>query len=160
MNIERFIARPMLLLHAVAGFAVLAISIHVLYFAFKGGRQRGTGHRAKTIRYMGITWPLYLAALITGAIAYPAYKIDVREAYLDAHQPLLTGLFEVKEHWGAIGLLLAWALWRYYRRSARADIANTDLTFWRGQTLLVLLMVLCILANALVGVWITMVQSV
>ncbi len=160
MTWEWTIARPMLLLHAVTGFAALAISIHVLYFVWLGGRNSGAARRARARWYAAITWPAYVAAMVTGALVYPAYKVGVREAWLDANRPELTGFFEIKEHWGAIGLLLAWGLWRYLCRSAPGEIASADRTFWRGQSILTLLLVICAAVNVVIGLWVVMVRSV
>ncbi len=160
MTWELYLARPLLLLHALTGFAALTISIHVLYFGWRGAASNRAGHRVKARRYALITWPTYVAAMITGALVYPAYKVVVREAWLDANRPELTGLFEIKEHWGALGLLLAWGLWRYFRRSAADELAAAHRTFWRGQTLLAILFVICAAANVLIGLWVVMVRSV
>lgn len=160
MTWEWTIARPMLLLHALVGCGALAISIHLLYFAWRGGIARRAAHRALARRYAAITWPMYVAALVTGALVYPAYNVGVRGEWLDANRPEMTGLFEIKEHWGAVGLLLAWAVWRYFRRSTADEIASPDLVFWRGQTLLVFLLALCAAANVIIGLWVTMVRSV
>lgn len=160
MNFERMIARPMLMLHAISGCAALAISIHVLYFIWRGGMKRGAARRARARRYAAIAWPVYLAALLTGAFAYPAYMVDVRWAYLEESRPFMVGLFEIKEHWGAIGLLLAWGVWRYLCRSTPEEIASADQTFWRGHALLTSLLVICAAVNVIVGFWVVMVRSV
>jgi hypothetical protein len=160
MSWEWAIARPMLLLHALTGFGALAITIHVLYFAWRGGHPRRAAHRSRARRYVTIAWPMYVAAMITGALVYPAYNVAVRGEYLDANRPEMTGLFEIKEHWGAVGLLLAWGMWRYFRRSAPEELASPDPVFWRGHTLLVLLLVICSAANVIIGAWVTMVRSV
>lgn len=162
MTWEWTLARPMLLLHALSGFAALAISVHVLYFAWRGGGDDNAGHRARARarRYAAIAWPLYVAAMVTGALVYPAYKVGVREAWLDANRPALTGLFEIKEHWAALGLLVAWGVRRYLCRSTGEQISDPDATFWRGQTVLTLIVVICALANVVIGAWVVMVKSV
>ncbi len=75
-------ARPLLMIHAAIGFGVLAISAHVVWFAWKGD-GRSAAWRAR--RYAGIAWPMYIAALISGALVYPSYMITVRKAWLKRH---------------------------------------------------------------------------
>ncbi|UCD29756.1 MAG: hypothetical protein JSV03_04540 [Planctomycetota bacterium] len=160
MTWELYLARPLLILHALTGFAALGISLHVLYFAWRGGGFGRTGFRARARRYANITWPIYLATIITGALVYPAYMVDVRGRWLDANRPELTGLFEIKEHWAAIGLILSWAMWRYLCRSGVDEIASAEPHFWRGHALLTFLMVICIAVNVVIGCWVVMVKSV
>jgi hypothetical protein len=57
-------------------------------------------------RYVRAVIVLYLVTMALGMLLYPAFRIDVRAAFLDAHQPWATGLFEVKEHAAAVGLAL------------------------------------------------------
>ena len=160
MTWEWTIARPMLCLHALAGFASLAILVHVAYFALRGGGERGAGRRARAQKYAAIAWPVYVAAMVTGALVYPAYMVGVRAPWLEANRPALVGFFEIKEHWGAIGLLLAWAMWWYICRGGTAVVAAADRSFWRGQAILILLATVCAAYNVIVGLWIVMVRSV
>jgi hypothetical protein len=57
---------------------------------------------------------LYVAVAILGAVIYPAYRIDVRIPFEELGLPWAVGLFELKEHWSAVGLgviplyVLAW----------------------------------------------------
>ncbi len=148
-------ARGLLVLHAALGFGALAITVHVLWFAWKRP-ARGAAWRVR--RYLRIAWPMYLAALLSGAIVYPAYAVTVREAWLEAHRPALVGLFEIKEHWAALGLLLAWGLWRYVRTSERDEVLAP--VVWRGIGVVALLVTLCLLINVVSGTWIVMVRSV
>ena len=46
----------------------------------------------------------YLATFVLGTLIYPAYRLDVRIALVEMQLPWAIGLFEVKEHWAAIGL--------------------------------------------------------
>jgi len=160
MTWELYLARPLLLLHALTGFGALAISFHVLYFAWRGMGKGGAGFRIRARFYASITWFMYLGAMITGAVVYPAYSVEVRAPYLDVDRPDLTGWFEIKEHWGAVGLLLAWGMWRYLCRSSKDDVLLPESGFWRGHVLLLFLLILCIVINVVVGSWVVMVKSV
>ncbi len=148
-------ARALLLLHAVLGFGAAAITIHVLWFAWKRP-GKGAAHRVR--RYLRIAWPMYLAALVSGALVYPAYAVTVRKAWLEANRPAMVGLFEIKEHWAALGLLLAWGLWRAMRKPEAVDVLSP--TAWRGIGALALLVTICLLLNVIAGTWIVMIRSV
>lgn len=56
----------------------------------------------------------YLASFILGLLIYPVFRIKVRAEYFDPQLPWLTGLFEIKEYLGAIGLFIALVLIGYY----------------------------------------------
>jgi len=160
MTWEFTLFRPLMLIHALTGCGALFISAHVLYFLWTGRDEKRASHRARARRYAAIAWPTYLAALLTGVLTYPAYCVNVRYAWMQTHRPDLVGWFEIKEHWGAIGLLLAWAMWRYLCRSSAEEVAHPNRGYWRGQTLVTLLMVVCITVNVVAGIWIVMVRSV
>ena len=55
-------------------------------------------------RYARAVAVLFVVTLGLGAILYAPFRVLVRAAYLDAHVPWATGLFEIKEHAAAIGL--------------------------------------------------------
>lgn len=56
----------------------------------------------------------YLLSFILGLLIYPVFRIKVRAEYFDPQLPWLTGLFEIKEYVGAIGLFIALVLLSYY----------------------------------------------
>lgn len=56
----------------------------------------------------------YLLSFILGLLIYPVFRVKVRAEYFDPQLPWLTGLFEIKEYIGAIGLFIALALLGYY----------------------------------------------
>jgi len=150
-------ARALLLIHAAIGFGTLAISAHVLWFAWK---PPGKGSAWRARRYAGIAWPMYLASLISGALVYPAYVVLVRKPWLEANRPAMVGCFEIKEHWAALGLILAWGVWRYYRRFEREEVLKPNRTMQRGVAVMVLLATVCVLINVLFGTWLVMIRSV
>lgn len=57
---------------------------------------------------------VYLISFILGLLIYPVFRIKVRAEYFDPQLPWLTGLFEIKEYIGAIGLFIALVLLGYY----------------------------------------------
>jgi len=56
----------------------------------------------------------YLLSFLLGLLIYPVFRIKVRAEYFDPKLPWLTGLFEIKEYVGAIGLFIALVLLGYY----------------------------------------------
>lgn len=56
---------------------------------------------------------LYVASFVLGGIIYPAYRLDVRIPLEEMRLGWALGLFEMKEHFGGIGLA-ALPLYSYY----------------------------------------------
>jgi amino acid permease len=56
----------------------------------------------------------YLFSFVLGLLIYPVFRVKVRAEYFDPKIPWATGLFEIKEYVGAIGLLIAFVLLGYY----------------------------------------------
>jgi len=101
---------PLLLAHLFATFILVGSMTHNLliiidYLRGKFGRQR------LEWLYIRVSLWAYIVVYIIGALIYPAYRIYIRHEYFDPQLPWATGLFEVKEHWGAVGLAL---LFVYY----------------------------------------------
>ncbi|NKB68944.1 MAG: hypothetical protein GKR89_17900 [Candidatus Latescibacteria bacterium] len=66
--------------------------------------------------YVKIAFISYCAVFALGALIYPTFRVRVRAEYFDAELPHATGLFEVKEHWAALGLALFIAYFAISRR--------------------------------------------
>lgn len=101
---------PLLLAHLFITFVLVGSMTHNLliiinYLRGKFGRQR------LEWLYIRVSLWAYIVVYIIGALIYPAYRIYIRHEYFDPQLPWATGLFEVKEHWGAVGLAL---LFVYY----------------------------------------------
>ncbi|MFA7584962.1 MAG: hypothetical protein WCY11_02025 [Novosphingobium sp.] len=60
---------------------------------------------------------LYLASIVLGAVIYPTYRLDARIALEEMGLAWAVGLFELKEHWGGLGLALL-PLYALYWRTA------------------------------------------
>jgi hypothetical protein len=56
----------------------------------------------------------YLFSFVFGLLIYPVFRVKVRAEYFDPKIPWATGLFEIKEYVGAIGLFIAFVLLGYY----------------------------------------------
>lgn len=100
------VARPGLIVHALAAMALLGAVTHqgVLAVAF----LRGRFGRARLERvYVRIVAWLYPITFTLGALLYPTYRVRVRAEILDAAAPWASNAFDIKENLAALGLLLA-----------------------------------------------------
>ncbi len=104
------------------------------------GYLRGKfGRKKLELRYLKYTFYSYVLVYIFGALEYPAFRIYVR-GYFDPELPWATGLFEVKEHWGAIGLAIITACY-ILRENFEPDEERDKLWLYAG---------LCFILNIIV----------
>jgi hypothetical protein len=68
---------------------------------------------------------LYVVTAILGGIIYPAYRLSVRPVLQQLDLNVSNGMFELKEHFVAIGLGILPAYWSYWRRSLADEHART-----------------------------------
>lgn len=94
---------PMLLGHLFVTFMLVGALAHNLLTVFRYLRGK-FGKKKLELRYIKYALWSYVIVYVLGALIYPAYRVYIRGAYFDPELPWATGLFEVKEHWGAIGL--------------------------------------------------------
>ena len=80
-------------------------------------------------RYAAAVAALFCLTLGLGAVLYGPFRVLVRADYLDAHLPWVTGLFEIKEHAGAIGLALLPAYLAAWRDPSAAGARRALTTF-------------------------------
>lgn len=109
-----------LLLHSLSALLLLGALSHqtfALWWPPRAGRE-GWWESLRAVharRYVGAVILLFLTTSLLGALDYAPFRVGVRAAFLDQHEPWATGLFEIKEHATAIALALLpayWALWR------------------------------------------------
>lgn len=110
----------LLILHGLVAVALLGAITHQLVSALRTPKPAGLGFIR---RYAGVNerlftravvW-LYLAAVVLGAVIYPAYRLEVRVPFEEMFLGWAVGSFELKEHFAGIALgvlpFYAW-LWR------------------------------------------------
>jgi hypothetical protein len=99
----------LLIIHGLLGVALLGAITHqwvalVRRQPVTGGsfvdRYSGINQGTFTLAVVG----LYVADIILGAIVYPSYRLNVRIPFEEMQLNWAVGLFELKEHFGAIGL--------------------------------------------------------
>ena len=95
----------LLLAHLLATIVLVGAMTHNLLCVI--GYLRGRFARQNLeLRYVKVSLLAYIVVYIFGVLIYPAFRIYIRGDYFDPQLPWATGLFEVKEHWAAIGLAL------------------------------------------------------
>jgi len=99
-------ARPLLIAHAVLGLAAVGASTHLAAYAVLAARGR---HVRALRRFTVIAPAVVVPQFILGLLLYPAYRVHVRLADFDRTAPILSQLFDFKEHLAAIALAVVCA---------------------------------------------------
>ena len=64
---------------------------------------------------------LFAVVILTGAVLYPNYRLVVRPTLQTLDLRAANGVFEIKEHLSAIGLVLLPAYWASWRQPLVAE---------------------------------------
>lgn len=120
----------LLILHALISVALLGAITHQ---AFAAGRRRPTPGQSFVNRFRGVHSPaftnvvvlLFIAASLLGGLLYPRYRVDVRPTLEDLQLRAANGIFEIKEHFAAVGLGLLAVYWRFWRPPLAIEYADT-----------------------------------
>ena len=116
----------LIVLHTLVGAALLGAVTHQ---AFVVARHPTAPGQTFVQRYLGVSSPtftntvvlLFFTATVLGALLYPRYRVDVRPTLEDLQLRAANGIFEIKEHFAAIGLGLLPAYWLAWRRPLSRD---------------------------------------
>jgi hypothetical protein len=98
--------RALLVLHAGGSIVLIGAATHHAlqmrhYLRGRFGRVALEKTYAKVVAVTyGVTFTL-------GALLYPTYRVHVRGSYLDRYAPFFSGLFDVKEAYASLALLIA-----------------------------------------------------
>ncbi len=93
----------LLFTHGLASFALVGSAGHALAAGISEMRGGQRWDRSRVL-LANILIVAFAVTFLTGAWLYPFFRVEVRAACLDPSFPIFTGLFEIKEHWLAIGL--------------------------------------------------------
>ena len=101
--------RLLLVLHAGGSIALIGASTHHAlqmrhYLRGRFGREKLEKTYAKVV---SVT---YVLTFVLGGLLYPSFRVHVRGFYLDRHAPAFSGLFDVKETYASLALVVAIAL--------------------------------------------------
>ena len=128
----------LLLVHLFATFVLVGSMTHNLLIVI--GYVRGKFGRQKLEwLYVRVSLWAYTIVYVIGVLIYPAYGARIRHPYLDQQLPWATGLFEVKEHWGAVGLAMLFVY--YFLRKSFQPVEEKEKLF--------LYVPLCLLLNVI-----------
>jgi hypothetical protein len=119
----------LILVHVLVSVALLGAITHQ---ALSAGRKPVPG-QTFVRRFMGVNSPsftnvvilLFFTTSVLGGLAYPDYRVDVRPILEGLQLRWANGLFEMKEHFAAVGLGLLPAYWLAWRPPLRLENMDT-----------------------------------
>jgi hypothetical protein len=128
----------LLFLHLFAAFVLAGSLGHLLVISYNAFRR--ISFRQRLFRLYGtiVLWA-YTVDFLLGSIIYPTFRVRVRADYFDPHIPQATGLFEIKEHWAAVGMGLAITVFLFSRDLTEQDDSRSNRLFFALVLLLNLL---------------------
>src|SRR6185295_10609376 len=101
--------RLLLVLHAGGSIVLIGAATH--HALQMRHYLRGRFHReALEKTYAKVVSVAYVITFALGALLYPSYRVHVRGYFLDRHAPAFSGLFDLKETYASLALVVAIAL--------------------------------------------------
>jgi hypothetical protein len=136
-------ATALLIVHGLVAVALLGALTHQTLATWAPARARpgsffGRFRTVPSAAFANAVVALYAVSAILGAVVYLYFRVDVRPVLEQAGHWQTLGLFDIKEHFAAIGLALLpayWVCWQQPRADepARARTALTSIlafTVW------------------------------
>lgn len=101
----------LLIFHGLLAVALLGIITHQAIASLSNATKSPAGFAGRYIAvrpglFVNAVVVAYLATFVLGSVIYPAYRLDVRIVLAEMQLGWGIGLFEIKEHWAALGLAL------------------------------------------------------
>ena len=119
----------LLIVHALVSVALLGAITHQ---AFSTGRRSSPGRTfvnkfqsVNSSTFTNVIVILFFVASLLGGLLYPRYRVDVRPTLEDLQLRAANGIFEMKEHFAAVGLGLLPAYWLAWRPPLALERAET-----------------------------------
>ncbi|MCR4318527.1 MAG: hypothetical protein NUW37_19465 [Planctomycetes bacterium] len=109
--------QPLLILHAVAAIVSTGGATH-LFVAYVTLVRKKVLQKKRLKLFSTITLVSYLICFIDGLLIYPTYRFWVRALDFDLEgtgHPLISGLFDIKENWAFVALVMVFALFALSR---------------------------------------------
>jgi hypothetical protein len=122
----------LLIVHGLMAVTLLgAITHQALSVVSTGGAT--AGRRSFFSRFRSVNAPAYAGPIVVlfvmttllGGLLYPQYRVDVRVLLEDMQLRAANGVFEIKEHFIAVGLGSLPAYWLSWRTPLAAEFAST-----------------------------------
>jgi hypothetical protein len=121
----------LMIVHALIAVALLGAVTHQAFSAAR--RPPASGPHNVVDRFRGVHSPaftntiiiLFIVNSLIGGLLYPRYRIDVRTTLEDLQLRAANGVFEIKEHFAAVGLGVLPAYWLFWRPPLALEYAAT-----------------------------------
>jgi hypothetical protein len=123
-------ATALLIIHGLVAVALLGAVTHQTLATWAPARPRVGSFFSRfravpSVSYANAIVVLYAVSAILGAIVYLYFRVDIRPALEQAGYWQTLGLFDIKEHFVAIGLALLPAYWVCWRQPRADEPART-----------------------------------
>jgi hypothetical protein len=120
----------LLILHALLAVTLLGAITHQAISVWlpapkAAGSFIGRVRAVPALSYVNAVVALYILTATLGAILYPSYRLSVRIVLEQLQLFTANGLFELKEHFVAVGLGMLPAYWYFWRQPLAHDHART-----------------------------------
>jgi hypothetical protein len=120
----------LLIVHGLLAVALLGAVTHQAVSVWAPARKPagsfiGRYRAAPGASYGNAVVVLYALTFMLGAIIYPDYRLEVRVVVEQLGLWSQNGVFELKEHFAAVGLALLPAYWYYWRQPLAQEHART-----------------------------------
>ena len=147
----------LLMVHLFATFALIGSMTHNLLCVVKYVRGK-FGRQKLEWLYLKVSLWSYIITYVFGVLVYPAFRVYIRggAAGFDANMKWATGLFEVKEHWGAIGLALMFVYY-FLRKNFRPEDEREKLLYFYVPLCVILNVILWY--KVIVGCYLTLIKG-
>jgi hypothetical protein len=109
----------LLMLHMLAAVFVLGATTHQALTAWPARDKKTFFSSFRAVRgnlYVNAIIVSYIIAAVLGGWVYVDYRMSVWFVLQNLDLRAANGLFELKEHWAAIGLMMLPAYWYYWRQ--------------------------------------------
>ncbi|MFN7181108.1 MAG: hypothetical protein ACK4NF_00300 [Planctomycetota bacterium] len=165
--------KVVLILHALAGVSITALSFHIFFWTLKAYKEKIIFPLKYTYSILRIFFLLYILQIVTAFIIYPVYRVYVRGSKNDKVQSVIkskdytmnliyfdrnfvtgTFLFEIKEHLGALVLPLVISVMASFQYFIKNNIPVTFLTLCK-----IFLLLLFLTYNTISGFFLTSIKS-
>lgn len=137
----------LLILHGLASIALIGAVTHQFVALLRANSlaaaERASGRsfferysRVGSAGFTNAIIGLFIGTVMLGAIIYPTYRLDVRVPFEEMRLFWAVGLFEIKEHWGGVGLGIL-PLYAYAFRPQNTSTSHRDRVVITGMLTLI-----------------------
>jgi len=129
-KIEESMIVVLLIIHALLAVTLLGAITHQAISVWLPPRKTpgsfvGRVRAVPAASYVNAVVILYVVTATLGAIIYPEYRLSVRVVLQQLSLNVPNGLFELKEHFVAVGLGMLPAYWYFWRQPLANDYLRT-----------------------------------